>query len=545
MENKKYSGYLCKKCFCIPFFEIINNKSDIKIFSACKCNKHYEKIDTFIKNKYIEEFSDINKILNEPIINVTRNDKIKIEKQFEIDFIMNDFINNKKKLNEAAENIKKQLYSIYKKKLENFNKMYNKYIINNNKIILVIQKLIDSYKIFKNHPSIIENIINNCNFNIEYDFNKVIKEFNSSIESAFKNFDDYFNNKLIISNIRKSTIYKRNKRSNYKFSNNYINYFIELDNDMCATCHERKNNITLYDLKNEIEEKITFKAHSKYTYGIVKSKNNNIISIGDDGLIKIWPIINKYLLNDSKNPTNININNKNKIEFELTPIFEYKYYNPENPIKIDKILNLKNDSFLTATKAEIDIYKYSMNNNDIKLEKINHYENQILNVFIIERNKKEIIALCSNQGIYFLNIDDLKIINHINIKLIFKNGLLQLNSDEILIIHNHLNIYDINNFQFKLKIKTYNDIDYLINLNDGTFIFSCFGGIKRYLIKTMEELPQIIKFNTNNFFESYDYYDYDYDDYYAEKVVYLYQLKDKRIVVCYKDGNIEILNIKY
>ena len=145
-----------------------------------------------------------------------------------------------------------------------------------------------------------------------------------------------------------------------------------------------------------------------------------------------------YLLNDSKNPTNININNKNKIEFELTPIFEYKYYNPENPIKIDKILNLKNDSFLTATKAEIDIYKYSMNNNDIKLEKINHYENQILNVFIIERNKKEIIALCSNQGIYFLNIDDLKIINHINIKLIFKNGLLQLNSDEILIIHNHL-----------------------------------------------------------------------------------------------------------
>ena len=77
-----------------------------------------------------------------------------------------------------------------------------------------------------------------------------------------------------------------------------------------------------------------------------------------------------------------------------------------------------------------------------------------------------------------------------------------------------VNIYSLNNFHLKLKINTYNDTDYFLNLNDGTFIFSCFEGMKRYLIKTMEELPQIIKFNSNYYDDDYyDYCDYDYENY--------------------------------
>ena len=109
-----------------------------------------------------------------------------------------------------------------------------------------------------------------------------------------------------------------------------------------------------------------------------------------------------------------------------------------------------------------------------------------------------------------------------------------------------LNIYFLNNFLLKLKINTYNDSDYFLNLNDGTFIFSCFEGIKRYLIKTMEELPQIIKLNSNYDYDDdyYDYCDYNYQDY-CEKIVYLYKLKDGRIASCYKNGNIIIINIKF
>ena len=109
----------------------------------------------------------------------------------------------------------------------------------------------------------------------------------------------------------------------------------------------------------------------------------------------------------------------------------------------------------------------------------------------------------------------------------------------------HLNIYSLNNFHLKLKINTYNDTDYFLNLKDGTFIFSCFEGMKRYLIKTMEELPQIIKFNSNYYDDDYyDYCDYDYENY-CEKIVYLYQLNDGRIVACYKNGNIYIINLKF
>ena len=62
MEQKKYSGYLCKKCKNIPLFQIIYKNNEIKIFSACKCHKQYEKIDSFIKHKYstiIDSLGDV------------------------------------------------------------------------------------------------------------------------------------------------------------------------------------------------------------------------------------------------------------------------------------------------------------------------------------------------------------------------------------------------------------------------------------------------------------------------------------------------------
>ena len=219
-------------------------------------------------------------------------------------------------------------------------------------------------------------------------------------------------------------------------------------------------------------------------------------------------------------------------------------------MKIEKMINLKNECFLTSSQTLIALYKYEISNNYFQIKKINDYEHDIKNVFFIKINQKEVICLCSRDYINFLYLQDFKFINKINIKipLTSKNCLLQLNSEEVLIVDNnllYLNIYSLHNFVLKLRIRHYDNIDFLLNLNDGTFIIGCYKGIKRYLIKTMEELPQLVNLNNDDFYEDDDDYN-DYDlDYNSEKITFLYKLKNERIVACYKDGKIEILNIKF
>ena len=42
---------------------------------------------------------------------------------------------------------------------------------------------------------------------------------------------------------------------------------------------------------------LNYIAHLKYVNYIIKSNYNNIISYGEDGLIKIWPVINNDFIN--------------------------------------------------------------------------------------------------------------------------------------------------------------------------------------------------------------------------------------------------------
>ena len=556
MENKKYSGYFCSKCKQIPLFQIIYQNNKIKIFSACKCHKQYESIDTFIKNKYKNDISNIN-ITKESTLVSNSIEEINQTSKFNIDSIIKEFNNSKEKMIESANKIKNEIKAIYQKKIEEIDVIYNKYITNNNKIIFVIDKLIDSYQQFKGNQTVIENIRNNTIFNTKYEFNKLLSDYNFSIKSSFKKIQDYFDKELIISINPKSLITKKIESRYYPSSSDPIISFIQIDDDICASCSKKDNNIVLYDLKNDIKEKIILKAHIKYIYSMIKSDSNNIISIGDDGLIKVWPLIKKFMLLETKKK--FDIENKNKVKFyynntyktielNLNPIFSINYELKLNQ-KIEKMLNLKHKNFLTSTKEIVTIYNYSKDNStNNQIQKINEYEhNNISDVFCIELNKKEVIALCTNNYIDFLYLKNFTFINKIDIKTRSKNCLLQLNSEEILIVDNyfHLNIYSLNNFHLKLKLNTYNDTDYFLNLKDGTFIFSCFEGMKRYLIKTMEELPQIIKFNSNYYDDDYyDYCDYDYENY-CEKIVYLYQLNDGRIVACYKNGNISIINLKF
>ena len=125
------------------------------------------------------------------------------------------------------------------------------------------------------------------------------------------------------------------------------------------------------------------------------------------------------------------------------------------------------------------------------------------------------------------------------------NSLIQLNQSDLLFQEEYnIRIFDINKFKTKLIVKSNTTDDLLLNLNDGTIIKSNYSGIKRYFIKTMEELPNLIQFNNDDD----DYYSYNYYnsyDSYVDKITYMYKLKDGRVITCYQNGRIEICNLKF
>ena len=59
MEEKKYSGFFCKKCKIIPRFQIMHKNQNLKIYNACKCYKRVDSFDIFIKSRKFENICDI------------------------------------------------------------------------------------------------------------------------------------------------------------------------------------------------------------------------------------------------------------------------------------------------------------------------------------------------------------------------------------------------------------------------------------------------------------------------------------------------------
>ena len=541
--NEKYSGFYCKKCNFIPLIQIIPKEKNIKIFSSCKCRKQYEDIDSFIKNKYHKNIIDIYQISKKTFIN-TNSEKIK--EKVDINAILDNFNKTKELMDENGIKIKKKLIEIYKKKIEDINELYEDYLKKNNKIILIIEQIIKSYKLIKDNPSNILNILNNCSFNEKP---KTVLNYNYlNIDSLFKQVKNYFYNEYIIS----TSSIKEGLESNYLFSNKYsVNSFIELDYKFCASCLNNQPNIIIYNLNNLNKEKISFNAHFKVANWIIKSNTNNLISCGNDGIIKIWPAFNeKFFLEEKNFSINTDKDNlkkyniKNMKIINLNALYEYKSQNVEMK-NIIKMISLKESKFLAASKRCIFIYKYLIEENNANIELINNFNSyDLVDIYIIEKDKNEIIAMNNHFYLLFLKIPDFDIIHKINAKMI-RNGLIQLNSGDILINDlNYLKIIDIKALNIKLKIKNNNSYDFILNMNDGTIIQSNYYGIKRISLKTMEELPHLLQLNYDEFDEYYSDYYYDYD-YYTEKIVFIYKLRDGRIILCYQNGRIDICNLKF
>ena len=310
-----------------------------------------------------------------------------------------------------------------------------------------------------------------------------------------------------------------------------------MDNSLCASSFKSNNNIIIYDLDNLKKENIKFKAHLNNVNCIIKSNKNNIISLGDDGIIKIWPVITKNFLTEGKKYFNIVEEKKENIKtygarkiinINLIPLYEYK--SSKDLSKIFKMISSDdNNRFWAASEYNIFLFEYQIDDNCIKLIFIKSYDiRDLIDIVLLKKDKEQILALCQKSYISFLNVNNFQIINKINIKINYKNCLLQISSNEILINNKKkFKIYYINKFKLKMKINKSLLSNYLLNLNDGTFIENIYYGIRRYSLKTMEIFPNLIDLENSNY----------------ETIKNLYKLKDGRIIVCYNNGNINILNL--
>ena len=117
-------------------------------------------------------------------------------------------------------------------------------------------------------------------------------------------------------------------------------------------------------------------------------------------------------------------------------------------------------------------------------------------------------------------------------KLLVLTILMQLSTNDLLLADRYsFKIIDINNFKIKLIIKYSYNTEFLLNLNDGTIIQGTFFGVKRLLIRTLEELPDLVE------------YEKDEDANYTEKIINMYKLKNGKLVLCYENGKVEIYNL--
>ena len=539
IENNNYKGYFCSKCNRIPLVQIIPKTDTLNILSLCKCRKQYEDIDSFDKNYYKTDIS-IDKISKEPIMNNPQDIK-----EENIKTIIEKFNKTKEEMDNHSKEIKEQMNDYIKlKDPENLNDKYEKYLTINNKIISIIEQFFDSYKKLKDNQSIILNILNNSSFNTNFKKtpnNYLIK---SSPDFYYEQCIKYYRNEYIIS---EASIPEQLKEKFYWSPSNTVTCFLELSNKIYASNVRKNPNILLYNL-NDLNSKlkICFKAHSGNVNWIIKTNKNNLISCGDDGIIKIWPLISENIFSeidksqtDEKSP--------NLINYKLNPIYEYQSdFKEMNTIK--KMINITDNSFLALSDTCIFLFSYSLKdekeNTDTNINIVKKVDNmELIDIILIEKNNKEkLIGAYSKTKLYLLNCENLEIIKEMDINNCpERNCLIQLNDDEIMISQKdpepNLIVIDMNNWKIKFTFKNNKFTDYLYKLKDGTILQSGPKGKWRFMISNFKELPILYKpFNDTEF-------DYPYECY--EKISCITDIGDGNLMMCIVVGKMAICSLLF
>ena len=535
MEDKLYHGFYCEKCKLIPLIQIIPKKNNIFILSSCECHKQIQKLETFQKNYYKKNIS-FAKIKQAELLtkDILKSNNI-------IKNLYEKFSALKLDFNSYCETLKNKLISSYNEKIQKIQEIYEKYQKINASIETFISLLFDQYELFKNNTNTIKNVINNTEFNTKFKYVSI--DYHAIVSFYQKEF---------IINCPDNQL--QAVTSFYSFCsevNCFIDYKIDGTNEYYGVT-PIEIGISLYDL-NSNKKILCFDAHSKKINWITQSNNGNIISCSDDFLIKIWPILNNKNINQLKPE----LSKTQKIE--LSALYEYK--TEQKLIKME-ILNIYKKNYLFAhSNYNIYLFEFFIDNNDndktyIKLiksfgRKINI--NDFVVIYIKNNIDNPLACFYNYRNLFLINVSKLEVVNELNgVSTSNKNNILiQLNDNEVLFSSKQkLNILSIDKFQIKVSINIMSNIDCLLKLRDETLIGAGPNGIKRYLQKTFQELPSL---GPGYGDWDDDYVDYDYG-YYAnpyesmylgpENILYMKELLDGRIVICYRHKAVNIYKLK-
>ena len=92
---------------------------------------------------------------------------------------------------------------------------------------------------------------------------------------------------------------------------------------------------------------------------------------------------------------------------------------------ITKMINLKESKIIAASNKNIFLFKYLIDKNNLDIEFINKYIcYNLIDIYVIEKDKNEIIAMNNEHYLYFLNISNFEIIYKIKVRMMTKNNLI-------------------------------------------------------------------------------------------------------------------------
>ena len=383
----------------------------------------------------------------------------------------------------------------------------------NDKLEILVNRLIFNYQNDNKNISNINNFLINTNLNKYYKKNFSKFKYENLNDMTFISYEreakKYFENQHIISpdiNEFKTIKYLSEH-------NDSVNCFLEIEPNVGVSC-SRDAYIIFYDL---IQKKrlLKFLGHLNGVNFITKASKNNLISYGEDSMIKIWPIINKkYYINNSQK------------EEQIKPILQ-----TTTDESLKKLINLGENKFISCSYKGIYIYEYNLE--DIpKINLINSLKKDKINDIILfkNRNEEKIIGYTANE-LFIVDLNELIIIYEIKCEgPYWKNNLIQINNAEVIFANNKgLYIIDIKKGKIKLTKKISGFVNCIFKLRDGSIIRGERDGIRRYSKNTLEELPPLIK--------PYD----DYDENHIEEILnYLYEMPDGKIILCYSNSNIKI-----
>ena len=290
----------CNKCKTVPYFKFyMKYNKELKIFLKCKCNQ-IERSDFDILKEYFISIDKIPKKENKFKSNYLTDD---IYKQ-----ILNGYKLAKEKIFVKLKEMRDEELKILYDRIERIENIYEETFKQNEKILNIIQILIDTYENYtaenyKTFEILSQNIMNNTNFNLEIK-NIFSHNFNSEKKIIYINSFKY--NLQHIKTVSLPIL-------------DYKNYYIDLNflsnKKILAFCQKKNDNF---------ENKIIY------------------LVLNDDYTIKSEKIINNYF------------DYINFFEIDKEKLFFY-YYNDISYILNLKTLEIEKKNFLSNTILFLNI----------------------------------------------------------------------------------------------------------------------------------------------------------------------------------------------